>query len=260
MVSSLRHTVFKNFGKIDYLHYFRRMIKDYESKKWDFDIRTIVKNVKVEIPCPKYICKRGFSKRLCLELFNEFIKNPQNMSDVELSNAFARSIHIGHNKVFDLRNKANKLSLSELKTLELNSEKSLRSDLYENLFLELSKNEKFKDISSKYYDLYLENEFKECSREDATRYREMCKSIDKEYGVKVILPANLKEVGQSLILVYQELNNYKMHSNNQAKMPPVLDFMYPLADNAAGMAHIRDGNIVLPFKCSTLFFKCINRA
>ena len=48
MVSSLRHTVFKNFGKIDYLHYFRKMIKDYETKKWDFDIRTIVKNVKVE--------------------------------------------------------------------------------------------------------------------------------------------------------------------------------------------------------------------
>ena len=34
MVSSLRHTVFKNFGKIDYLHYFRRMIKDYETKKY----------------------------------------------------------------------------------------------------------------------------------------------------------------------------------------------------------------------------------
>ena len=76
MVSSLRHTVFKNFGKIDYLHYFRRMIKDYESRKWDFDIRTIVKNVKVEIPCPKYICKRGFSKRLCLTILDDnlFIK------------------------------------------------------------------------------------------------------------------------------------------------------------------------------------------
>ena len=46
MVSSLRHTVFKNFGKIEYLHYFRRMIKDYETKKWGFDIRTIVKNIK----------------------------------------------------------------------------------------------------------------------------------------------------------------------------------------------------------------------
>ena len=71
MVSSLRHTVFKNFGKIDYLHYVRRMIKDYESRKGDFDIRTIVKNVKVEIPCPKYICKRGFSKRLCLTILDD---------------------------------------------------------------------------------------------------------------------------------------------------------------------------------------------
>ncbi len=45
MVSSLRHTVFKNFGKIDYLHYFRRMIKDYESHKWDFDIREQLKKI-----------------------------------------------------------------------------------------------------------------------------------------------------------------------------------------------------------------------
>lgn len=76
MVSSLRHTVFKNFGEIDYLHYFRRMIKDYENGKWDFDVRTIVKNIKVEIPCPKYVCKRGFSKRLCLTILDEnlFIK------------------------------------------------------------------------------------------------------------------------------------------------------------------------------------------
>lgn len=71
MVSSLRHTVFKNFGKIDYLHYFRRMIRDYESRKWDFDIRTIVKNVKVEIPCPRYVCKSGFSKRLCWTILND---------------------------------------------------------------------------------------------------------------------------------------------------------------------------------------------
>ena len=46
MVSSLRHMVYKNYGKICYLHYFRRMIKDYESGKWDFDITTIVKNIK----------------------------------------------------------------------------------------------------------------------------------------------------------------------------------------------------------------------
>ena len=76
MVSSLRHTIHKNFGRIDYLHYFRRTIKDYESHKWDFDIRTIVKNIKTEIPCPKYVCRKGFSKRLCLTIINDslFIK------------------------------------------------------------------------------------------------------------------------------------------------------------------------------------------
>lgn len=76
MVSSLRYTVYKNFGKIAYLHYFRRMIKDFEPRKWDFDIRTIVKKLKVEIPCPKYVFKRGFSKRLCLTILedNLFLK------------------------------------------------------------------------------------------------------------------------------------------------------------------------------------------
>ena len=47
------------------------MIKDYESGKWDFDITTIVKNIKVEVPCPKYVCKRGFTKRLCLTITND---------------------------------------------------------------------------------------------------------------------------------------------------------------------------------------------
>ncbi|MGN0005989.1 MAG: hypothetical protein ACI37Z_08475 [Candidatus Gastranaerophilaceae bacterium] len=67
MVSSLRHAVYKNFGKIDYLHYFRRMIRDYEQHKWDFD----VKNIKIDIPCPRYVCKRGFSKRLCLTIIDD---------------------------------------------------------------------------------------------------------------------------------------------------------------------------------------------
>lgn len=71
MVASLRHIVYKYFGKISYLHYFRRMIKDYETGKWDFDIRTLVKNIKVEIPCPMYISKKGFSKRLCLTIIDE---------------------------------------------------------------------------------------------------------------------------------------------------------------------------------------------
>lgn len=66
MVSSLRHMVYKNYGKICYLHYFRRMIKDYESGKWDFDITTIVKNIKVEVPCPKYDCKNCGSIEECM--------------------------------------------------------------------------------------------------------------------------------------------------------------------------------------------------
>lgn len=73
MVSSLRHTIYKYYGTIDYLHYFKRMIRDYESRKWDFDIRTIVKKIKVDIPCPRYVSKRGFSKRLCLTIINDEI-------------------------------------------------------------------------------------------------------------------------------------------------------------------------------------------
>ncbi len=73
MVSSLRHTIHKNFGNIDYIHYFRRMIKDFKAHKWDFDIRTVVKNIKTEIPCPKYICKKGFIKRLCLTIIDDAI-------------------------------------------------------------------------------------------------------------------------------------------------------------------------------------------
>lgn len=73
MVSSLRYTIYKIFGKICYLHYFKRMIKDFESGKWDFDIRTIVKKIKVEIPCPKYICRKGFSKSSCLTIIDDYL-------------------------------------------------------------------------------------------------------------------------------------------------------------------------------------------
>lgn len=73
MVSSLRYTVNKKFGKLDYLHYFRRMIRDYENGLWSFDIRTVVRKIKVEIPCPKYVCKKGFSKRLCWTICDDEI-------------------------------------------------------------------------------------------------------------------------------------------------------------------------------------------
>ena len=73
MVSSLRYTVNKKFGKKSYIHYFKRMIRDYENGLWDFDIRTVVKKIKVEIPAPKYISKCGFSKRLCWTICNDVI-------------------------------------------------------------------------------------------------------------------------------------------------------------------------------------------
>ena len=70
MVCSLRYAVRKLFGNIKYLHYYRRMISDYENGNWHFDVRTLVKNIKVDIPCPKYVCKRGFVKRLCFTVFS----------------------------------------------------------------------------------------------------------------------------------------------------------------------------------------------
>ena len=71
MVKSLRYVVQKNFVNIDYIYYFRKMIKDYENRKWDFNIRKVVKNIKVDIPCPEYLCKRGFMKRLCWTIIDE---------------------------------------------------------------------------------------------------------------------------------------------------------------------------------------------
>ena len=73
MVSSLRYTVYKRFGKIDYLHYYRRMVKDFEAGDWNFDIQSVVKNIKISLPCPKYVSKKGFSKRLCLTIINDEI-------------------------------------------------------------------------------------------------------------------------------------------------------------------------------------------
>ena len=67
MVSSLRYTVYKHFGEIDYLHYYRRMIKDFEKGQWNFDIRSIVKNIKMSLPCPKYVCKKRFFKKIMFD-------------------------------------------------------------------------------------------------------------------------------------------------------------------------------------------------
>lgn len=71
MVCSLRYATGKIIGKNkSYLHYYKSMIKAYENGLWKFDVRDVVKNIKIEIPCPKYVCKRGFSKRLCLTVLD----------------------------------------------------------------------------------------------------------------------------------------------------------------------------------------------
>lgn len=72
MVCSLRYAMGKIIGKDkSYLHYYKSMIKAYEKEIWEFDIRDIVKKIKVEIPCPKYVCRKGFTKRLCLTVLDD---------------------------------------------------------------------------------------------------------------------------------------------------------------------------------------------
>lgn len=71
MVRSLRYATGMIIGKNrDYLHYYKSMIKTYEKGLWKFDIREIVKNIKVDIPCPKYVCKKGYTRRLCLTVLD----------------------------------------------------------------------------------------------------------------------------------------------------------------------------------------------
>ena len=58
--------------------------------------------------------------------------------------------------------------------------------------------------------------------------RKLCRQINKDFGVKVFLPANLKEAGGALILIYMELANYKMLAkeyNETANIPPVLNLL-----------------------------------
>lgn len=56
MVCSLRKAMQMVMGKEkSYLHYYKRIIKDYERGYWDFDIRTLIKKMYVVVPCPYHI-------------------------------------------------------------------------------------------------------------------------------------------------------------------------------------------------------------
>lgn len=155
-----------------------------------------------------------------LELFNEWVKNPNYLSDENLTAEFFNAISTINqktNRYEKISNEGHTINFSKL-----DFETVQRGGVFENLFLSLPNY-----VSNKFYDMYLEKAFLQYTPAEANRFRQMCKSINEEYGVKVILPSDLKEVGQSLILIYQELNNYKMHSKGCANMPPILSFITP---------------------------------
>ena len=190
---------------------------------------------------PEIIAKSEFSitNETKLKIFNEFIKNPEYISNGELADCFGRILSLD---VYNVKEYSKLLKNNNSEVLRLNLEKSQKTNVFENLFLELAKHKEFAEVSNKYYEMYLETEFTQYSKAEAIRFREMCVSINKEYGTKVILPANLKEVGQSLILIYQELNNYKMHSKGSANQPPVLNFLDSfLKEKEGAVAYVRDG-------------------
>lgn len=75
MICSLRKAMGKIIG-IDksYLHYYRRIISDYEKGYWDYDIRCIVKKAYIELPCSYQLSSRGLRKHFCFTVldFEEF--------------------------------------------------------------------------------------------------------------------------------------------------------------------------------------------
>lgn len=75
MVYSLR----KALGEImsndkSYLHYYRRIIGDYEKGYWNFDIRNLVKKAYIDLPCSYHLSSKGYRKHFCFCVldFDEF--------------------------------------------------------------------------------------------------------------------------------------------------------------------------------------------
>jgi hypothetical protein len=75
MVCSLRYALSRIFGpEKDYIHYYKSIINAYEKGLWFFDIRDLVKNISIEIPCSYTFSRKGCYKRTCLAVknFKEF--------------------------------------------------------------------------------------------------------------------------------------------------------------------------------------------
>lgn len=77
----MQYTLRKAMGEIleedeNYIRYYRRMIRDYESGNWFFDIRILVKLRAAEVNCPYIFSKRGYRRQICLCVtdFDEFKK------------------------------------------------------------------------------------------------------------------------------------------------------------------------------------------
>lgn len=74
---SLRHAMRKIMGeKKSYLHYYKRIIRDFERGKWYYDIRPLVKKGYILIPCSYHYSKSGYRKIFCQVVvdFQEFEK------------------------------------------------------------------------------------------------------------------------------------------------------------------------------------------
>ncbi len=77
------------------------------------------------------------------------------------------------------------------------------------------------------YQIYLEDAVTSDNPKISDKIKELCYNIYEDFGVKVYLPANLKEAGVALKLVYQELTNYKMMAELEGEklnLPLVLNF------------------------------------
>lgn len=75
MTYTLRGALHKVLGKDkSYLHYYKSIIKAYETGYWSYDIKNLVKKTYVDVPCPYHLSKNGFRKRLCYAVtdFKEF--------------------------------------------------------------------------------------------------------------------------------------------------------------------------------------------
>lgn len=66
MQYTLRQALLKILGNNkSYLHYYRSIIRAYEKGFWRFDIRTLVRNMPMNISCSYYLSSKGYRRQFC---------------------------------------------------------------------------------------------------------------------------------------------------------------------------------------------------